>query len=676
MGAGGVSRGGGLWGRMEGMESSSELSSGGTGRKPGLPGFSVLRRRILIGQGALLLFWAGCAPSWEPPHAVDPSSSTPSLESRLRQPLLRVGDYRWAHRDSVNTITFSAGGQLLVSGSEDSTISLWKFPEGTRIREFTGHDDQVNCVTLSPNGKNVVSAGQDGTVRVWDIETGRELWMPKDAGAPAWAAAYSHDGEALALTDGEEVLLYRVSTREKVARLRCGQELTSIAFSPRGNTLAAGGLEGEISVWDVPSWERRARWSSGRGAVRSLCFLPEGRNIVSGSIPGTTAIWEVESGKRLSVLGDMNGIVHAVGVSPKGTLIAIGSSDGVSVSPLQGGEPLWRRGVTGYSAKSIAFSPDGNILGAGTYAGIIEFWNAQSGERLHRNDTPGNICVLAEDGTWIATLGYLNALGKIAVRKWEVPSGRLLDLFPIDSREAIDVVARQDGGSILALTIPSRGHLSVWDTSLKREIAKVQYTFDPLNSATLSRDGKWAVLTSLGGDIQLWNTQRGGLRSIGKHDKGVLGVHFSRDGKQLATCGKDGAAILWDLDSARRIASFKTHPTRWAPAEAVACSYDGSLVALSSLFGIQIYDVETRREVASMASPVNPIVLEFSPDRRFLLGGGSDGTVGLWEIASSREVRSFPAHTRQIPRIQFSTDGRLFLTSSNDGTVAVWKTKD
>lgn len=74
------------------------------------------------------------------------------------------------HSDCVYKIAFSPNGQLLASGSFNTTIRLWDPITGDLQGTLKGHPKWVVAVAFSPDGQLLASASDDLTVRLWLIE--------------------------------------------------------------------------------------------------------------------------------------------------------------------------------------------------------------------------------------------------------------------------------------------------------------------------------------------------------------------------------------------------------------------------------------------------------------------------------------------------------------------------
>lgn len=79
-----------------------------------------------------------------------------------------------------------------------------------------------------------------------------------------------------------EALLANISGRSLV---------TSMVFSPQGDTLASGSQDGTVRLWDVASGRELRRLEGHRDAVRAVNFSPQGNTLASGSQDGTVRLY-------------------------------------------------------------------------------------------------------------------------------------------------------------------------------------------------------------------------------------------------------------------------------------------------------------------------------------------------------------------------------------------------
>ncbi|WP_257458353.1 WD40 domain-containing protein [Archangium lipolyticum] len=64
--------------------------------------------------------------------------------------------------------------------------------------------------------------------------------------------------------------------------------------------------------------------------------------------------------------------------------------------------------------------------------------------------------------------------------------------------------------------------------------------------------------------------------------------------------------------------------------------------------------------------------LAWSPDRRRLASGASDGTVRVWDARSGELLHRLEGHSDRVRTVAYAPDGSRLASGSNDGTVRVW----
>lgn len=78
--------------------------------------------------------------------------------------------------------------------------------------------------------------------------------------------------------------------------------------------------------------------------------------------------------------------------------------------------------------------------------------------------------------------------------------------------------------------------------------------------------------------------------------------------------------------------------------------------------------------LAAMGDHGGPILsAAFSPDGTRIVVGGTDGTVSLWDVASSTRLASRSEHRGPVQRVTFSPDGKWIATASHDSTARIWR---
>jgi WD40 repeat protein len=367
---------------------------------------------------------------------------------------------------------------------------------------------------------------------------------------------------SLASTRSNQVVAFLTTGPPIPNRLRDGALVTSVAFSPDGRTLAFGTTDGLLELWNVTDPARPippVEPLIGQVGISSVAFSPDRRTLATGSGDSTIQLWNVADPAHTTALGGPLRARHqivSVAFSPDGSALAACGNDGYDnfgVGP--GAIQLWdvvdparptARGGSGTAAEgysSVAFSPDGRTLAAGTMLSAVELWDVANPSRpalrhsLRTSSATGYTLVAFSPRGH--TLAGGNSDG--AIYLWDVADpGRPGALGP-------------------PLTIPD-------------EVSSVAFSPDGRTLAASSNRG-FSNLGPYGGDgtIRLWNIGNPGRP--GRPSQlatapvpGFCAVAFSPDGRTLASGGDGGSdydggngytpgsAQLWNItDPARTV---------------------------------------------------------------------------------------------------------------------------
>jgi WD40 repeat protein/energy-coupling factor transporter ATP-binding protein EcfA2 len=295
-------------------------------------------------------------------------------------------------QDTVHSVAFSADGKTLASGSDDGTIILWDVTTRQQLGQpLSGHSVKVNSIAFSPDSKTLASGSDDGTIILWDVTIRQQLGQPLSGySILAMSVAFNADGKTLASGGCElnsdtgecrqgEIILWDMETRQPIGQPLKGPigQVTSVAFSPDGKTLASG--SNKIILWDVQS-HRTIDPPLSEGAF-SVAFNPDGKMLASGSYDGTIILWDVKTHQRLGQpLSWHSGPVMSLAFSRDGKMLVSGSEDNPIIlwdvkTHQRLGQPL-----SGYSGsiKSVAFSAAGKKLASGSNDRTITLWDLAS----------------------------------------------------------------------------------------------------------------------------------------------------------------------------------------------------------------------------------------------------------------------------------------------------------
>ncbi|PVF92876.1 hypothetical protein CPB86DRAFT_819279 [Serendipita vermifera] len=285
---------------------------------------------------------------------------------------------------------------------------------------------------------------------------------------------------------------------------------------------------------------------------------------------------------------------------------------------------------------SVAYSPDGLHIATGSSSGVIQIWDAVTGnpigEPLEGHTSSVHAVTYSPDGCYIAS-----GSADKTIRIWEVETGNQVGK-------------------------PLRGHaFSVY-------------------SVGFSPSGRHIASGSNDDTVRLWCTSR--RKQFGEplmgHTDSISSVAFSPKGKHVVSASKDGSLRVWDVEGGKMVGEpLVGHKFSVL---SVACSPDGRHVASASSDNtIQIWNMRMRNPVGEPLKGHTAWVrsVAYSPDGRYLASGSDDGTLRIWDT-ETRSCIGVPlkGHAGWVRSVAFSPDGRRVISASTDNTIRFWDVSD
>ena len=370
------------------------------------------------------------------------------------------------------------------------------------------------------------------------------------------------------------------------------------------------------------------------------------------------------------------------------------------------------------SIRSVAFSPDGNMLVSATEEGNLHFWDlSQAGldEKRVKGHLKGiTIAAFAPDGTLAS--GGSDGI----IRLWDLtgsePTSKVLarDLDKIKSL----AFSPLSTSSLLAAA-GEASTISIWDLSHPdRAPVLLQSHQVTVNSVAFSSDGKFLASGDVNGKIYWWDlasppalslppqsdqSETNGIpdsalqpasqvitpiAALPKQASEVHALAFSPDGRWFATASAGSIILIYDLrDLNADPIKLNGHTNAIVSLD---FNSDGTKLASASFdLTVRLWDLSkgpaqaTSTKLSGHADYVYTVA--FSPNGEHLASGSLDWVVRLWNLPKSDQARSSKMisaapiilnhHQQKVWSVAFSADGKHMATGSDDGQIRLWPTE-
>ncbi|MCA9137035.1 MAG: protein kinase [Planctomycetales bacterium] len=645
----------------------------------------------------------------------DSSGNGQLVASRLPStPSISKNHWR-AHPDAVSVMRFDDSKNMLLTGSDDYTISAWKVDDSSLQYSLRGHGGWVRALEVVPTGGSdhsgvLLSGSIDGTIRTWErpasfttVSTDLPLLSLVDRSNGPQDGPDDNDG--LQENQQRENQLHR----DEILAARLDPSGTKLISASRDHTARILGIDrGTMSFREIA--RINTRQNSAEELSEGTEFLamsaqldsPGGRLFV-GSADATIRIWDVESGTQLGSLRG-TGLNNAFALSSDGRRLLSGSSlpDAKallwSVDPNNASPTVLHR-LVGHDQAVTAFatSSDGEVVVTGDRGGRCIVWNGSTGTPiglpidLFRGFRINELTISPDDRSlWVASdSGQLSEI----ILETRQPNRRLehegfVTAFSLAPRgdQAVTISAETTGKAFVTTS-------TWWDltTLQSRQLHRVEAALDEKGQAS----GNNARITSArfgdrGNNLVICRQNKGGrvgrvqiIDLASKSSKSFdlpsligapeVGLLLGRD--RLITLNGE-AAFRWSITGMVHEKSYRPHAT-----VTDACfSPDGKVAATASR-SLRLWRTESGEPLDKLESPHGGAItsLDFSarigPAGYLFATSGNEAAARIWSWKNResgfRLEQEMSIEDTEIQHARFTPDGTQLMLAGANGTVQI-----
>ncbi len=558
------------------------------------------------------------------------------------------------HSQLISRIAISPHGNFVASNSNTNIIKIWDINSGKEIcslnnkENIEDNEERVQLIRFFEKGRRLVSCDENGKIKVWDIKLEKAIHtFEGGVGIPDLNLDISKNrlvffdkDYSLCIADLDNL---PVKTFPEI-------KIRLVQVNPANtNQVFIVDMENNFLLYDIEKKEKLIFFEKPERYIQKVSISENGKYIAI-VVDNTLKVLDTKSGKVIKKLNKIK--IHSIDFNPKTNELAVLKQNEIkheaeililNKNVFNEKKVISKGFIYSYF---ISISQNGKYIATNSMTMVnksaynsIDLMEWKTGKNIKtlKGHASGILQIVASKNTSrIAALS-----NNLTLRIWNIAEQNIEKVFPFTRKIAIN-----KDGNILALHTysPKATNLTalvLWDLDSMKYITELPIS-KIITDLKICADNQHIIISDLQGEVSIWNI---------KDKTEIKTIKTTRFGNQVVDLSPD---------------------LRYLAASASGSGF------------ITIYDLkkDTNFNLINSHANIGASTIDFSSDGKYIVSGGYDTKVHIWETKNWTEVRDLEENTSSVASVHFSFDNKMFASATegsavkqSDYGINVWNTE-
>jgi WD40 repeat protein len=191
------------------------------------------------------------------------------------------------------------------------------------VKPLTGHKESVYSVAFSPNGDMLASGSNDTTIKIWDVKGQKELKMfgtpPKEPAKPAPKKKKEEK------KDEKKEEVKKEEPKKEILQVKDLPEgVTGVAFTPDNNEVLSVGFDKRLHYWGIAEGKELKKLPPTPDDLFGLAISRDGKYVATSGYGGSLRVYEIATGQEVFNHHLRKLVTYCVQFTPDGKALVTG----------------------------------------------------------------------------------------------------------------------------------------------------------------------------------------------------------------------------------------------------------------------------------------------------------------------------------------------------------------